>query len=104
MLRRTPIVVALIAAAAIATHAQRSSRFLALDTGVTPLNVGEVLDTSRAAGSRANRAMTAVQAAIRGNGRGDAAQSAVRGRVIVRFRAGATAAARAAAVSAVSRT
>ena len=104
MLRRIPILVALIAAAAIATHAQRGGRFLALDTGVTPLNVGEVLDTSRAAGTRANRAMTAVRTAIRSNGQADAGRSAVPGRVIVRFRAAATAAARAAAVSAVSRT
>src|SRR5215207_4193050 len=103
MLRRTPIVVALIGAAAIATHAQRVGRFVALDTGLTPLNVGEVLDTSRAPGSRANRAMTTVRAAIRGNGQVDAAQSAVPGLVIVRFRAAAAPAARAAAVRAVSR-
>jgi serine protease len=104
MLRRTPIVVALIGAAAIATHAQRVGRFVALDTGLTPLNVGEVLDTSRAPGSRANRAMTTVRAAIRANGQVDAAPSAVPGRVIVRFRAAAAPAARAAAVRAVSRT
>ena len=103
MVRRIPIVVALIGAAAIATQAQRGSRYVALNTGLTPLNVGEVLDTSRAPGSPANRARAAVRAAIRNNGRLDAARSAVPGRVIVRFRPAATPAARAAAVRAVSR-
>jgi serine protease len=103
MLRRTPILVALIAAAAIATHAQRAGRFVALDTGVTPLNVGEALDTSRAPGSPASRTRAIVQSAIRGEPRSAAAPSAVPGRVIVRFRSGAPAAARAAAVGAVSR-
>src|SRR5215213_8242316 len=104
MLRRTPIVVALIGAAAIATHAQRVGRFVALDTGLTPLNVGEVLDTSRAPGSPASRAKAVAQAAIRDDGRLIAAQAAIPGRVIVRFRAAAAPAARAAAVRAVSRT
>jgi serine protease len=104
MVRRIPIVVALIGAAAIATHAQRNSRFVALDTGLTPLNVGEVLDTSRAPGTAASRAKAIVQAAIRHDGQVDAGSSAVPGRVIVRFRAAAAPAARAAAVRAVSRT
>jgi serine protease len=104
MFARTPIVVALIGAAAIAMNAQRSGRIVSLDTGLTPLNVGEVLDTSRTPGSRASRAKGIVQAAIRDDGRFDAAPSAVPGRVIVRFRPAAPPAARAAAVGAVSRT
>src|SRR5262245_727489 len=101
MLRRIPIVVALIGAAAIAGHAQRG-RFVQ-NVSVTPLNVGEMLDTSRTPSSRASRARAIVQAAIRGDGRMAAAPSAVPGRVLVRFRAAATPAARAAAVGAVSR-
>jgi len=103
MFRRSPIVVALIAAAAIATHAQRGGRFNVQDVGLTPLNVGELIDTSRAPGSPASRATAIVKAAIRDDGRLAAAQSAVPGRVIVRFRAAATPAARAAALRAVSR-
>jgi serine protease len=103
MFPRIPIVVALIGAAAIATHAQRGGRFNVQDVGVTALNVGEVLDTSRAPGSPASRARAIVRAAIRRDGRIAAAQSAVPGRVLVRFRTAATAAARAAAVGAVSR-
>jgi hypothetical protein len=102
MLRRTSIVVALIGAAVIAGHAQRG-RFVQ-NVGLTPLNVGEVLDTSRAPGSPASRAKSIVEAAIRDDGRIGATRSAVPGRVIVRFRASATAAARTAAVRAVSRT
>ena len=102
MLRRTPIVVALIAAAAIATHAQRGGRFNVQDVGLTPLNVGEVMDTSRAPGSPVSRATAVVKAALRDDGRLGAAQSAVPGRVIVRFRANATPAARGAAIRAVS--
>ena len=62
MFRRSPIVVALIAAAAIATHAQRGGRFNVQDVGLTPLNVGEVIDTSRAPGSPASRATAVVKA------------------------------------------
>ena len=103
MLRRIPIVVALIGAAAIAGHAQRGGRFNVQDVGLTPLNVGEVMDTSRAPGSAARRATAVVRAAIRNDAGLDAGQSAVPGRVIVRFRTGATPAARAGAVRAVSR-
>jgi len=102
MFPRAPIVVALIGAAAIATNAQRG-RFDVQDVGLTPLNVGEVIDTSMAPGSPASRAKAIVQAAIRGDARAGVAQSAVRGRVIVRFRATAGAAARAAAIRAVTR-
>ena len=103
MLRRIPIVVALIGAAAIAGHAQRGGRFNVQDVGLTPLNVGEVMDTSQAPGSPARRATAVVRAAIRTDARLGAGQSAVPGRVIVRFRADATPAARAGAVRAVSR-
>jgi serine protease len=98
MFPRAPIVVALIGAAAIATHAQRG-RFDVQDVGLTPLNVGEVIDTRMAPGSPASRAKAVVRAAIRGT----TAQAAAPGRVIVRFRAAAGAAARAAAVRAVTR-
>ena len=102
MFPRAPIVVALIGAAAIATHAQRG-RFDVQDVGLTPLNVGEVIDTSMAPGSPASRAKAVVRAAIRDDARSGAAQTAAPGRVIVRFRAAAGAAARAAAVRAVTR-
>jgi serine protease len=105
MLRRIPIVVALIGAAAIATHAQRGGRSAALDTGLTPLNVGELLDASRVPGTPENRAKAITEAAIRtAGGRFGDAQPAVPGRVLVRFRSDATPAARAAAVRSVSRT
>jgi serine protease len=102
MLRRIPIVVALIGAAAIATHAQRGGRFNVQDA-LTPLNVGEMLDAGRAPGSPASRATAIVRAAIRDDGRLQRAQSAVPGRVLVRFRDAATPSARAAAVRAESR-
>jgi hypothetical protein len=102
MFPRAPIVVALIGAAAIATHAQRG-RSDVQDVGLTPLNVGEVIDTRMAPGSPASRAKAVVRAAIRDDARSGAAQAAAPGRVIVRFRAAAGAAARAAAVRAVTR-
>ena len=102
MFPRAPIVVALIGAAAIATHAQRG-RFDVQNVGLTPLNVGEVMDTRMAPGSPASRAKAVVRAAIRDDARSGVAQAAVPGRVIVRFRAAAGAAARAAAVRTVTR-
>ena len=103
MFARTPIVVALIAAAALAAHAQRGRRDIQ-DVGLPGMNVGLVMDTSRAPGSPTSRAKAVVRAAIRDNGRRDTAQSVAAGRVLVRFRAEASPAARAAAVRAVART
>ena len=100
MFARTPIVVALIGAAAIVAQAQRG-RLDVQDVALTPLNVGEVMDTSRAPASPASRATAIVRTAIREDARRDAAQSVAAGRVIVRFRADASPAARAAAVRSV---
>jgi serine protease len=101
MLARAPIVVALIGAAAIAAHAQRG-RFDVQDVGLPALDVGLVMDTSRAPGSPARRAEAIVRSALGDAGRFDAARSVAVGRVIVRFRADASAAARTAAVRAVA--
>jgi serine protease len=103
MRARTPIVVALIAAAAIAAQAQRG-RLDLQNVGLPALDVGLVMDTSRAPGSPARRATAAVRAAIRDDGRVDRQQTIAAARVIVRFRADASPAARAAAVRAVART
>ena len=102
MLARTPIVVALIGAAAIAAQAQRG-RFDVQDVGLSALNVGLVMDTSRAPDSPASRAKAVVRAAIRDDARLDTAQTVASGRIIVRFRDDAPPAARAAAVRSVAR-
>jgi serine protease len=100
MFARTPIVVALVGAAAIATHAQRG-RLDIQDVGLPPMNVGVVMDTSRAPGTSRTRANAVVAAGIR-DGRLDASRSVAAGRVIVRFRAESPPAMRAAAVRAVA--
>src|SRR5688572_1560490 len=102
MFPRTPIVVALIGAAALAAHAQRGSLDIQ-DVGLPAVNVGLVMDTSRAPGTPRTRAADVVQAAIRDDGRLDASRSVAAGRLIVRFRDAASPAARAAAVRAVVR-
>ncbi len=103
MFARTPIVVALIAAAAFAAHAQRSSLDIQ-NVGLPAVNVGLVMDTSRAPGTPQTRATAIVRTAIRADGRRlDVTRSVAAGRVIVRFRAEAPLAARAAAVREVAR-
>jgi serine protease len=102
MLARTPIVVALIAAAAFAAHAQRSSLDIQ-NVGLPAVNVGLMMDTSRAPGTPRTRATAIVRTAIRADGRLDATRSVAAGRVIVRFRAEAPAQARAAAVRSIAR-
>jgi serine protease len=102
MLARTPIVVALIGAAALAAQAQRSGIDIQ-DVGLPAMNTGLSMDTRRAPGSPRTRATAVVEAAIRNDGRIDATRSVATGRVIVRFRAEAPLAARAAAVRAVAR-
>jgi len=101
MLARTPIVVALIGAAAIAAQAQRG-RFDVQDVGLSALNVGLVMDTSRAPDSPASRAKAVVRAAIRDDARLDTAQTVASGRIIVRFRDDASPAARMAALRSVA--
>jgi serine protease len=101
MLARTPIVVALVGAAAIAAQAQRG-RFDVQDVDLSALNVGLVMDTSRAPDSPASRAKAVVRAAIRDDARLDTAQTVASGRIIVRFRDDAPPAARAAAVRSVA--
>ena len=101
MLARTPIVVALIGAAAIAAQAQRG-RFDVQDVGLSALNVGLVMDTSRAPDSPASRAKAVVRAAIRDDARLDTAQTVASGRIIVRFRDDASPAARMAAIRSVA--
>jgi serine protease len=99
MFARTPIVVALIGAAALVVQAQRS-RIEIRDVNLTPLDTGLSMDTRRAPGTPQTRATANVRDAIRADERTPA--GAARGRVIVRFRANIPAAARAAALRAVS--
>jgi serine protease len=97
MFARTPIVVALIGAAAIVAQAQRG-RLDVQDVGLPAMNVGLSTDTNLVPGSPARRATAVVRAALADAARFDAARSVVAGRVIVRFRPEAAPAVRAAAI------
>jgi hypothetical protein len=100
MLARTPIVVALIGAAALAVQAQRSGIDIQ-DVSLSALDTGVSADMRRAPGTPHMRATALVRDAIRADER-TAGGTVARGRVIVRFRAGVPAAARAAALRAES--
>src|SRR5262245_35427346 len=99
MLARTPIVVALVGAAALAAQAQRRGLDVQ-DVGLPAMNVGLVTDASHAPGTPHTRANAIVAAAIRNDGRVRSSGSAATSHVIVRFREEASPDARAAAVRA----